>query len=358
MQKSALGNRTTITNTTAINGIGSRDATRRHRYGNAISSRLTYYDRPQLVRHAHRYEHVYRDYHNRICHRIVWPTYRFFVHYNCGSGFTFRYVYPYYHRKYIFVSLGGYWPTHYRYVRYYWYGYHPYQWYGYYPIAREVQGDTYNYYTYNYYSTDSGVPYETSYVADGITPVDHTTFADVREKLAQQESQQPDLASLADSYFEEAVKAFEALDYELAIEKFALASELATDDMILPFAYSQALFANGQYTEAAEVLRQALAKVSPETEGVFYPRGLYADDDILLEHIDRLAEKAELFSFDGDLQLLLGYHLLGIGEIDEAVEPLLRAGQDLKNSTAAGTLLELLEQIRTKNNETKNTNQQ
>jgi len=278
------------------------------------------------------------------------------VYYNRGPYFTFRYVYPYYHRKYIFVSLGGYWPIEYGYVRYYWYGCHPYVWWGYYPIAREVKGDTYNYYTYNYYYNDDTVPFESSQATDGIGPVDADSFADVREKLAQQAAEQPDQATLADGYFEEAVKAFEADDYGTAVEKFAEAMELAPDDMVLPFAYSQALLANEQYSEAAEVLRTTLAKVSPEKEGVFYPRGLYADEDILFEQIDRLSEKAELYSFDADLQLLLGYQLLGIGEIDNAIEPLQQASQDLENAAAAGILLDLLEKIRTES-EAENTDQ-
>ena len=124
--------------------------------------------------------------------------------------------------------------------------------------------------------------------------------------------------------------------------------------MVLPFAYAQALFANEKYVEAAEVLRAALAKVSPEKEGVFYPRGLYAEDDILLEQIDQLAEKADLYSFDSDLQLLLGYQLLGIGEIDKAVEPLQQASRDLENTASATVLLDLLEKIRTQKSEDAN----
>jgi tetratricopeptide (TPR) repeat protein len=258
------------------------------------------------------------------------------VHYSCGPWSTYRYVYPYYHRKYLFISLGGYWPISYRYVRYYWYGSHPYNWYGYYPIPREVRSDTYNYYTYNYYNNENATAYEPGQVAD----------ADIFENLAQQE---PDQATLADVYFEEAVKVFEVGSYGKAVEKFARAMELAPDDMILPFAYSQALLANGQYSEAAEVLRGALAKVRPEKEGVFYPRGLYPNEDILLGQIDRLAEKAELFAFDADLQLLLGYQLLGIGEVDQAVEPLMHASKDLVNADAAAVLLELLEKIKTTN---------
>ena len=317
---------------------GRRD--RQTRWGSTAG----YDDRRHSTRRVHRYEHVYRDRRDRLCHRIVWPRYRFPVCYNWGSRFTFRYVYPYHHRRYVFVSLGGYWPVHYRYSRYYWYGCHPYDWYGYYPIAREVVGDTYNYYTYNYsYGEAPPAAYQPT---DEVGVVDHTTFADVRERLAQQAAE-PNAPTPADTYFEEAVKAFEESDYNTAAEKFAEAMELATEDMVLPFAYAQALFANGQYSEAADALRSALENVSPEAEGVFYPRGLYTEDEVLLEQIDLLSKAAEIYTSDADLQLLLGYQLLGIGEIDEALEPLQQAGLDLENKDSAEVLLNLLEKIKT-----------
>jgi hypothetical protein len=307
------------------------------------SSNVRFRERSHVVEDIRLNEHVYVDYHDRVCRTTVWPSHRFILHYDWGPYFTFRYFYPYYHRRYVFVSLGGYWPLDYCYTRYYWYGCHPYYWYGYYPIAREVVGDTHNYYTYNYYD-DSPVA-DAGYAAYGGNVVDHTTFADVRERLAQQ-AQEPTEPTLADRYFEDAVGAFELNDYEKAAELFAQALELAPDDMILPFAYCQALFAAEKFTEAAQVLRAALAKVSPEEEGIFYPRGLYSKDDVLFEQMDRLAERAELYSFDGDLQLLLGYNLLGIGEIDEAVEPLRLATLDMENAPAATVLLTLLEKIR------------
>jgi tetratricopeptide (TPR) repeat protein len=246
----------------------------------------------------------------------------------------------------MFVSLGGWWPS-YRYRRYYWYGCHPYRWYGYYPVAREVVGSTYNYYTYNYYDDPSTetTAYESA--------VDHTTFADVREKLSQ-EDEEPDEMTLADQYFADAVKAFEAGDYELATKLFAEAMELAPDDTVLPFAYGQALFAAEKYTEAAEILRAALAQVSPEKEGVFYPRGLYTKDDVLFDQLEDLADKAQLYGFDGDLQLLLGYHLLGIGQFDDAAEPLRLASEDLENASSAAVLLGLLEKTRAANAEDSN----
>jgi hypothetical protein len=344
-------NQKTIINNTVPHFDGDKTRVRRdERIG---SSHLVYDDCPEMVWHSNHHEHIYFDCHRQACHRTIWPEYYFPVYYNCGPCWTFRYVYPYYHRKYVFVSLGGYWPVEYTYVRYYWYGCHPYIWSGYYPIPYEVEGNAYNYYTYNYYTynypstevgtTASAGPVETT---NYIRPVDENTFADVREKLAKQQAAKPDRETPADAYFEEATKAFEIYDYDTAIEKFAKAIEFAPDDMILPFAYSQALLADERYVEAAGVLRAALAKVSPEKEGVFYPRGLYSNDDVLFEQIDRLDEKAKLYSFDADLQLLLGYQLLGIGEIDQAVEPLHLASQDLENAAAAAVLLNLLEKVR------------
>jgi hypothetical protein len=94
-----------------------------------------------------------------------------------------------------------------------------------------------------------------------------------------------------------------------------------------------------------------LAKVRPDKEGVFYPRGLYPDEDTLLEQIDILTKQAESYNFDADLQLLLGYQLLGIGQTDRAVEPLMHAGKDLVNADASAVLLKLAEKIKTPSTE-------
>jgi len=261
-----------------------------------------------------------------------------------------RYVYPYYHRRYVFVSLGGYWPSHYRYTRYYWYPSHFYDWCGYSPVAREVQSDTYNYYTYNYYYDDTGATTDSTQPAQLLSTVDENTFADVRAKLAAQ-AEAPDVQTLADTYFEEAVKAFEAANYSAAADKFVEAIVLAPDDMVLPFAYVQALFADKKYLLAAQALREALAKVPAEEEGVFYPRGLYPEEDVLFAQIDHLAERASLCGLDPDLQLLLGYQLLGTGEHEAAAEPLQQAKLDSTNTASATILLELLEKIKTEADE-------
>jgi hypothetical protein len=302
-----------------------------------------YYDRPDLIRHSDRHMHMYYDSYHHLHHRVIWPSYYYPVCYPYGSYFSFHYVWPYYHRQYVWVSLGGWWPYDYSYMRYYWYGYHPYTWYGYYPVPYEVGGDsdTYNYYTYNYYTSDGSV------VAQSEQPVDQSTWSDVQQKLAQQQTQ-PAPQTLADTRFEEGVKSFGAGNFEAAAEKFAEAMSLSPDDMILPYAYAQALFADGHYSKAADVLRAALQKVTPDKEGVFYPRGLYANDDVLYAQIEKLVDKADLNDNDTDLQLLLGYNLLGVGETGYAREPLERASQDPKNGESAKILLNVLEKMEAK----------
>ena len=122
--------------------------------------------------------------------------------------------------------------------------------------------------------------------------------------------------------------------------------ELSPEDIILPFAYVQALFAGENYKEAASVLRMALSSIDTEEEGVFYPRGLYPDDETLLAQIDVLKSKAELTDSDYDLHLLLGYQLLGISDLEPAEVSLRLAGQDPLNTDAANILLDLVKQIK------------
>jgi len=109
-------------------------------------------------------------------------------------------------------------------MRYYWYPSHSYWWYGYEPVAQEVGGDTYNYYTYNYYGQQTETTssdYSTG--TSDLTTVDHTTFADVREKLAQQKALEPAGQTSADTLFDDGVKAFEQENYAEAELKFAQA---------------------------------------------------------------------------------------------------------------------------------------
>lgn len=225
-----------------------------------------------------------------------------------------------YPRRYIFVSLNGFWPG-YNYARYYDYGTYPYFWYitvssPYKPgVAYPPTGSDYdnkNLYTYT------------------------QPFAYVS---------QPEDKTAADYYFEQGVNAFAAGDYRKAVVNFYQAKNSSPDDVILPFAYVQALFADGNYSKAAQQLRAALEKQPAGSEWAFYPRGLYTDDQILISQINQLASQTSL---DTNLQLLLGYQLLGIQKLDEAQGYLSNASQDKYNNVAAGKLLIVLDNLKTK----------
>jgi tetratricopeptide (TPR) repeat protein len=312
----------------------------------SISRTIRYEDRPFSFRHNNRFEFAFRDRHHSLNTFFIWPSYYCWVGYNWGPDWSFSYYYPYYHRRYVFVSLGGFWPS-YTYMRYFWYGYHPYYWYGYDPVPQYYGSDTYNYYTYNNYYDSAGTTSDYS-TSSGLPPVNENTFADVRARMQQQAERTPDTATQADQYFDEAVQAFEKGAYNLAVDKFEQAMKIAPDDMILPYAYAQALVATEQYTQAADVLRTALAKVTPDKESVFYPRGLYANDDVLTEQIKILTDKATVYPLDADLQLILGYQMLGLGDLDGAQKHLDLATGDIRNAPAANTLIDLLAKMKAK----------
>jgi tetratricopeptide (TPR) repeat protein len=190
-----------------------------------------------------------------------------------------------------------------------------------------IAGDTYNYY---YYSDNA--PRQDA-------------LDDAQKKLEEKPPAEPADESQTDRYFEQGVKAFETGDYDTATAKFQDALELTPDDIVLPFAHVQALFANGEYEKAADGLRKALIKASPEKEGVFYPRGLYPDESVLQKQVEQLTRAVRLNQPDSNLELLLGYQLLGLGRYDEAVGHLQNARLNSDNSQAATALMNLLKKL-------------
>jgi len=242
--------------------------------GSRVLRTTGHYDYPSTRRsYYHYHRHHYPS--HRIFYWISWPDCCRPICYDWGPSFTFGYFWPYYHRRFIFVSLGGYWPC-YSYRRYYWYGWHPYYWYGYYPPDYVIAGDTYNYYYYN-------------------TAPQGEELNKAQKKLEEGAPAKPAEETQADRDFEAAVKAFDSGDYAAATAKFNNAMQLAPEDIVVPFAHVQALFASGQYQNAAEALREALLKSSPEQEGVFYPRGLYSDESLLNKQIKQLVEAVEVY---------------------------------------------------------------
>ena len=76
-------------------------------------------------------------------------------------------------------------------------------------------------------------------------------------------------------------------------------------DFILLFVYAQAMFADGQYLPAVDVVRGALVNLPADQPTVFYPRGLYADEAILKSQIERLRHALSQRPYDYDLSLLV-----------------------------------------------------
>ncbi|HPD47771.1 MAG TPA: tetratricopeptide repeat protein [Anaerohalosphaeraceae bacterium] len=286
--------------------------------------------------------------------------------YSCGRVVSFywapyhsycvSYYYPGYHRKYVFFSIGGYWPTYYRYRRYYWYGCHPYRWYGSYIIEQPyVEPVVQNVYNITYETPVSSGPANYDYYFDAATE----DFSDVRARLQQQQQaagpidDSPMAETSVDVCFDQAVRLFAQGKYEQAVFKLRVAMILEPEDVVLPFAYCQALFAAGDYDGAAAALRATLANrpqdQTPEAEQpetVYYPRGLYEDEKVLQSQINALAEAARKSPDNADYQLLLGYQLLGSGRVDEAITPLHKALEMSIQTAPAMTLIRLLEQIK------------
>ena len=275
---------------------------------------------------------------NRSCGRVAYLPYRYHhswcdypVSYAPYYGLSF--YYPRYHRRFIYVSIGGYWPSWYRYRRYYWYGCHPYYWYGPTIIREPYQNVTYN--TYNYYDTDGQ--------ASGYSS--STLYNTLGETRSEEVLDEPAYQTPADLCFENGVELFTNGNYEDAVRQFREAVLLAPDDIVLPFTYSQALFANGQYALAVNVLREAMNKIPEDELTIYYPRGLYDKETRLEEQIAQLENAIAREPFDADYQLLLGYQHLGMGNLDKARSPLNIASGSPANRNAANKLLELTAQL-------------
>ena len=309
---------------------------------------------------------------NKSCSRIVY--------FKRGLSLGISYIYPDYHRKYIFVSIGGYWPNKYRYRRYYRYGCHPTVWYGsqpyeypsvdnsvtnnYYYAAdtRPASGDYYD----NSYTDTYGSTYSSSYAGSYQVSVDktnatyyngyHDSYDNFSDSLSVEQAHQvqqavedaPAEETLADIYFDNAVEAFAGGDYQSATDAINKAIELAPLDEVLPFTLVQSLFAGGRQTEAAIYLRGIFDKMPRDNEILFYPRGLYADDAVLERQIQALSRKVENNPSDGDLNLLLAYHMLGTGRIDQIAAPLYKAKLHAENLVSVAIMEDLLEDARIK----------
>jgi uncharacterized protein HemY len=132
----------------------------------------------------------------------------------------------------------------------------------------------------------------------------------------------------------------------------------APEDIVVSFAYVQALFANGQYQNAAEALREALLKSSPQQEGVFYPRGPYTDESLLDKQIKQLSEEVDKDPVNVRMRLLLGYQLIGTCKLDEAARHLENARLKSHTNLAATLRIDVLEKNKKALNKNTDSNQE
>ena len=232
-------------------------------------------------------------------------------YYGCG--------YPYYYSA---------WPYYYYSIPYYQYNY-PSPRYYYYEYYR-----TYDYPPRTYRQRQPGPPQDSSTGEPDKTSPPQTQTEDAAEYVGID----PRLEDIAD--------AFAARDYENAARQANQALTDEPENAVLPFVYSQALFADGKYSQAADVLREAVRNLDAEKQELFYPLGFYPDEDVLKDQISNLSEAAAAQPSNADLKLLLGYQLLGVGRYDDALDALQKAQADYVNREAAAIMTDILERAR------------
>ncbi len=167
------------------------------------------------------------------------------------------------------------------------------------------------------------------------------------QQYAQPE-QQPQVPQMTQEQIEEQMRmevtrqidnisqAFVLGNYEKAVIRAQEALRQMPDNTKLRFICAQTLFADGRYQNAAITVRSTLERMAQTgQQDVFYPMSLYPDQTVLNQQIDKLTAAVNVTPYDASLKLLLGYQLLGVGRVDEALGHLRKASQDTINEKAA-----------------------
>jgi TolA-binding protein len=253
-------------------------------------------------------EHANRDFDNFHQHE--------FAHFHDNHDFHDGHLHGHHHDDDVFVSIGAPW---------YWYGYaypaYPYPYDNYPP-----EGSTYNYYSY-YGSEGGNYGSEDNQYGSEDTQMNAGRPANDSQKM-----------------FEQGLNAFNTGDYKSAADQFRQAMNTAPDDKVLPLAYAQALFADGNYADASRIVQASLTTSSAEPVIVF-PRGMYKDTGVLEGQLKKLGQAVGADASNIDLQFLYGYELFGAGHLQEAVAPLQIAKSNPQTTLAATTLLNQLGRI-------------
>jgi hypothetical protein len=197
-------------------------------------------------------------------------------------------------------------------------------------------------YEYHYYNPD-GSYYSPSdeYIPD--------------ESYQSQQQYEDQTAASIDNQLDKIAEAFASEDYFNAVYYSRRAIEQYPEDVPLKFVYAQSLMADNDYHRAAQALRQAIDAADIENDGIFFPFGIYPNNEILNTHIDKLKQKVRYEPSNTNYQLLLGYELLGIGKYSEASTALEKAKINLENEKYANILLNVIEKSKQTAKEDENT---
>ncbi len=222
--------------------------------------------------------------------------------------FTPFWHFPYYHHHFF--------GWNYPYFRsHWWFHFH----FGYFPI--------YNHYVYPYYVSyqpvyvptySTAVVYQPVYVEPAATEVAPApTVGEVPPYLAQQLNE---LAGneTAITWLESGARKFKAGQFEEAADAFRRAMLLEPRNAVPKFALGHTLFALGDYTNAAFMLRRGM-QILPQWPSVGTSlHELYGNPDDLAEHTIALRIFLDAQPGDGDARFLLGYVSFFSGDLDAA----------------------------------------
>lgn len=193
-------------------------------------------------------------------------------------------------------------------------------------------------------NTETQPPEDTPY-APPQTDTDEQTDDAARQEYERFEQERAAEQARVADYLHRIAEPFRRGDYAEALNQAEQATAAEPDNPILGFAYTQALFANGRYDEAAEALRKSLNAVDMQKQGLFFGEILYPDPGVLNARIADLQQTAQVRPGSADLYLLLSYELMAAGRYDE-VPQALRNAQSYANLQAIDLLKEVLDEIR------------
>jgi tetratricopeptide (TPR) repeat protein len=95
------------------------------------------------------------------------------------------------------------------------------------------------------------------------------------------------------------------------------------------------------------VLVTVLGEMGPRQQPeIFYPLGMYKNQAVLQGQIKNLERAVSMDPGNADMHLLLGYHYLGIGKLDEAKAAIAPALNNKNTQIPAQMLITLIEQVK------------